>query len=732
MLWQSQLFVNAPHSESGYRLVDCINNPVPYLEASQGSGDDIRIEAAHVIASLSYGSSDALRSLLSVNAHQVFLYAVSRFQPTDSPALRSAIARALRALVVAIADAVGPEQWGLRSRQSDMRDECGVALDYLFEVEALDVYLPLLEDHSSYASSSTAQLLGAALRSQPHRLAVTNWQPPAERAKEVKGKRGWEKADLKKQTSCWAVRQLVVLLQKKDVKLQEAALYALAALAKGNRSVAEKMLPMYSEQAALPCIVSLCKSRNVELQIAACLCAANVIRGCLYTSLHPQEQAGAMTIIHVVNGILTSTTQTAQIRTKACFILYHLVADEKELCQLAYDRGVVSKLAHIIVSITPTEPLNTWDEDEPESVSALREAAFTAIAAIALFDNDIRCEITDQLHLIPYIQASLTHRHIGVRYAACQCVRALSRAVAVLRTNIMDTGLGMAVFQIFVNGVGKEDKRVMLAVSAVICNLVNDFSPLRSVLIEQGVVSKLIELLHSDDPGLKLNALWAFKNLLFKSTKEVKEQVVASIGGWNELASYLNMESDPGMQEQAYHIVRHIADSEEGAKMVFDGIGGQTLFSFLSNALESDDEDVVRQAVCCLGNLSNSYPHQRMILAHSRILASLRTCLVDAKVEVRRPAAACILELVRGHPGSYAHKVMQDAGIESTLRHISGHHGYVGAGSYGISGSPIARTGSGFQMGMEDDTEVIEKAKEALHWLEYRPGEFEHGSELIF
>ena len=103
------------------------------------------------------------------------------------------------------------------------------------------------------------------------------------------------------------------------------------------------------------------------------------------------------------------------------------------------------------------------------------------MAAIALFENDVRCDITDTLHLIPYLQTSLSHRHIGVRYAACQVVRALSRAVSVLRTNIMDTGLGLAVFQMFVNGIGVEDKRVMFALSSVICNLLNDFSPLREV-----------------------------------------------------------------------------------------------------------------------------------------------------------------------------------------------------------------------------------------------------------
>lgn len=115
------------------------------------------------------------------------------------------------------------------------------------------------------------------------------------------------------------------------------------------------------------------------------------------------------------------------------------------------------------------------------SIFTYIKAALTAIASISLFDNDIRSEVTDTHKLIPYIQASLTHRHIGVRYAACQCARALSRAVSVLRTNIIDSGLGLAVYEIFCKE--DEDIRVRHVASSVICNLVPDFSPLREVRI---------------------------------------------------------------------------------------------------------------------------------------------------------------------------------------------------------------------------------------------------------
>lgn len=97
-------------------------------------------------------------------------------------------------------------------------------INIFLQMQALDIYLPLLEDASSQASGSVAQLLGAAARSEPYRQAVADWMPPPERNKEVKGKRGWEKTEVL-YVSCWVVRHLVTLLHKKDIKVSILVAY---------------------------------------------------------------------------------------------------------------------------------------------------------------------------------------------------------------------------------------------------------------------------------------------------------------------------------------------------------------------------------------------------------------------------------------------------------------------------------------------------------------------------
>lgn len=109
-----------------------------------------------------------------------------------------------------------------------------------------------------------------------------------------------------------------------------------------------------------------------------------------------------------------------------------------------------------------------------------------------------------------------------------------------------------------------------------------------------------------------------------------------------------------------------------------------------------------------MGNLVNSVKHQPEILAHPRILLSLRQCLIDAKVDVRRPAISCVRELIRANPHSF--RELHEAGIDATLRHMCDYGGGL------IASSP---TTSALSMGVEDDSEVREIARDALRWLEH-------------
>jgi hypothetical protein len=102
---------------------------------------------------------------------------------------------------------------------------------------------------------------------------------------------------------------------------------------------------------------------------------------------------------------------------------------------------------------------------------------------------------------LPHLLKALSHPSYGVRAASCQLTRALSRTISVLRTSLTDSGVGAEVVEALKREVELHSRResglsltdadeddlgeraytVEVAATATLCNLITDFSPLRTV-----------------------------------------------------------------------------------------------------------------------------------------------------------------------------------------------------------------------------------------------------------
>jgi armadillo repeat-containing protein 8 len=158
------------------------------------------------------------------------------------------------------------------------------------------------------------------------------------------------------------------------------------------------------------------------------------------------------------------------------------------------------------------------------------QAAFTCIATICLSDSQYSRQIlemdaargqssvaitssrphstttaTQQPFLFSLLSKSITHANLGVRYSALQLVRALTRALTVLRTGLVDTDVPMKIIEVVSGGLGEIDREgnvakekvtgetemseqtehraVIIAALMALCNLVNDYAPFREVCL---------------------------------------------------------------------------------------------------------------------------------------------------------------------------------------------------------------------------------------------------------
>ena len=260
-----------------------------------------------------------------------------------------------------------------------------------------------------------------------------------------------------------------------------------------------------------------------------------------------------------------------RIQEEAPIILATLIMDNAKLQKAAADCNAIKKLSHMLKeTFTPLpghgsgmwcpERVTNTQHNLPEiemnrierapsplarHTMKLREGLLQALACIAPFDDDYKRAICDQ-GVVPYIIDSLKPYSAGgyltengvdslnnatgnassTLLAACGAARALTRSVSVLRTSLIDAGVGPPLFHLLKH----QDLEVQIAATRVISNLAVDFSPMKESIIQHNVVTTLCEHCHSPNARLRFESLWALKHLVLNSTNDLKIKIVQGLG----------------------------------------------------------------------------------------------------------------------------------------------------------------------------------------------------------
>ncbi|KAH8714370.1 armadillo repeat protein [Ilyonectria robusta] len=277
---------------------------------------------------------------------------------------------------------------------------------------------------------------------------------------------------------------------------------------------------------------------------------------------------------------LDSTKRT--ILEQAPVVLARMVVDSDYLQKSAYDCDAVKVLSKLLkhaytpvqnttqprywsplpdteMDVEDSTPLTQLGEDGQNSLLIhrlkVREGTLKAIAALAGGSEDYRKAFLAE-EIVSYVVESLSEfprkpksikertdkttdhaprqtatagygaNPAGVIIAGCHVVRMLSRSVSTLRTALVDHGVALPVFRFMKH----PDVNIQIAATATIINLVVEVSPVRELLTENGVMKVLCEHAHSDNPALRLNALWALKHFVDAVGPELKKACLEKLG----------------------------------------------------------------------------------------------------------------------------------------------------------------------------------------------------------
>ncbi|BGP53332.1 hypothetical protein JCM8202v2_000891 [Rhodotorula sphaerocarpa] len=428
-------------------------------------------------------------------------------------------------------------------------------------------------------------------------------------------------------------------------KVVESALRAMTVLARDSREATLALTSSAGPQHLgyrLPLDPGLLQSPTPSIRLAACS---------LYSVLSKQL-AKHMGVNHrdsEVGGVIASTLLSLikhepPLRARAAFAFAYHVADDPEVQQRAI-------AAHCFCTFRPLlEQTLMTDSPYPtpaalEEHGRVREGLLLATATLCATSEPSRRAVL-KAQLLPLILDSFVHPFVGVRAAACHCIRALSRSVSVLRTDMVESeAQGLLVWLLR----EEENEVVKVTATAAVANLLLEFSPLRQALVEAGCVPRMCQLiLKSSSEALRLNAMWAIKNATYQSTADFKRSVLENLP-WESLASLI-ASPQPAIAEVALGILRNITcvtnneaitglrDDELGEERLLDLLeeritgtpGRSDAFSSEGRTAELGDgsgrkapgwsEPCAVEALYCLNNIATAHEAAQLEIASRTVI----------------------------------------------------------------------------------------------------------------
>nr|XP_018265756.1 uncharacterized protein I303_02129 [Kwoniella dejecticola CBS 10117]OBR87914.1 hypothetical protein I303_02129 [Kwoniella dejecticola CBS 10117] len=576
------------------------------------------------------------------------------------------------------------------------RGQATHALGSIFEPDNLTTLLSLLEAHSDPQILLPLYQLFSRLVALPsHRRALLSWSTPMTAHAHGLGS---SSSNIPSPTSdvpfiidhlmssislLTPVSGTYYSTRKPNNRLIEASLDLLAALVKGqpSLSIAIRSWNLYDEDGGMLDEESPSPSPKSEfvgiltglviagptiVRIAAASCLTNIIKADRGTRTSDRIRSTVINYQLLEEIVKLLQSEGPEERVKLCFILAALVSDDAALQKAAAEKDCPDRLIGILISVNQDAEKGEFNDD---LASRSREATLLALASLAMQHDATRTFIADHSPpVLPHVFNALSSPSYGVRAAACQLARALSRTVSILRTNLVDSGIGEEIVkllkrEIASNGNGNGNKdigdriwTVEVAATATLCNLVADFSPLKAVLLREGGIELLCDLTKSPYEPLALNAMWALKNITYHSM-EVTRIMVTSTMGWERLKFLLSPSAIPSLRVQAFELVQNLF-SESGISEIsktVDSFGEEELFELIIQASgEDQDVDLRIPAIFVLSNLAlGNEKIRNALVTKVEVLEILSNALNSPSDALKIPALRTLRHLIESNPKTH-------------------------------------------------------------------------------
>lgn len=354
-------------------------------------------------------------------------------------------------------------------------------------------------------------------------------------------------------------------------------------------------------------------------------------------------------------------------KTQACQILTKLLKNREDLQKLSGQIGILNEVTVDFLkeySSLEDSILNTTytDTQDISSFNHLISSLYT-ISAITDLHEPNRHFVIENSGLISAINKLMGCSILALRLAGCKCYISLSRSIKRIKSIFIESGIADTLMKLL----SDPSTQVQVSAASIMNNILVDFSDLQL----QGLVEKLCELTSSSNDELRHISTCAIKNLVYKSKRETKKELMRYL----TYERLLNLANDSLnlVQEQALCIFRNLLFcEEEDIEIVLTKVH-QPLLELLIHKLSVPHPRVISQALYVIANISSGNETHKAIIIESPILPRILDLISSSEVEIRIASAFCLLNLCWGTGAQHEFPRLQrliQLGVRSKLEII--------------------------------------------------------------
>ncbi|XP_011080339.1 armadillo repeat-containing protein 8 isoform X1 [Sesamum indicum] len=373
------------------------------------------------------------------------------------------------------------------------------------------------------------------------------------------------------------IKRLVGLLGG-SINQKDASLESLAAMVKENPEVSAKFMGPENGR-ALNVVIELMKDKHPRTRLLACMCLISIRN----TSTSYLQDSGIKNSL--VSVLLELLDDPGPVGDEAPFVLSSLITEKEDMQKIAFNANLIEKLC---------EHLNAG------SYQAKRlQGIFLLLGDLCSKLECCRDRVLD-LQVLNFVTEALAHDSAEVRTAACNFLKNVSRSVKNLSAGqFMNEAVAVPLVRLLCDS----SSSVQIAALGAISNIVVDFMAHKSVLVQCGGVKQLVQLSKSMESAIRVNAVWALRNLTFLVSYRCKEEILLELTSAT-LISLIN-DPEPSVQGQALALVRNLVDGTLNSINYVFGEDGAVLHAIARQLRSTSKVEVQIQGMYTLSNVAS-------------------------------------------------------------------------------------------------------------------------------